>query len=58
MFTTDRGKAAHALLRIEEYQRVTDRRQKIADLLAMPGVEDIALDVPPLGDCAQPADVP
>lgn len=57
VFITDRGKPAHVLLSIEEYQRLTGGRQKIADLLAMPGVEDIELDVPESGDVARPADL-
>lgn len=56
VFITDRGRPAHVLLSIEEYQRLTGRRQKIADLLAMPGAEDLALEIPPLRDLAQPAD--
>src|SRR5664279_2909445 len=31
VFITDRGKPAHVLLSIEEYRRITFRRQKIAD---------------------------
>jgi prevent-host-death family protein len=57
VFITDRGKPAHVLLSIEEYQRLTGGRQKIADLLAMPGVEDIELDIPQQGDVARPADL-
>jgi len=57
VFITDRGKPAHVLLSIEEYQRLTGGRQKIADLLAMPGVEDIELDLPESGDVARPADL-
>uniref|UniRef100_UPI0036D82A23 type II toxin-antitoxin system Phd/YefM family antitoxin n=1 Tax=Photorhabdus sp. RM322S TaxID=3342825 RepID=UPI0036D82A23 len=41
VFITDRGKPAHVLLTIEEYQRITKQRRNIADALAMPGVEDI-----------------
>ena len=47
---------AHVLLSIEEYQRITGGRQKIADLLAMPGVEDIELEIPQLRDLIRPAD--
>jgi hypothetical protein len=45
------------LLSIEEYQRLTGGRQKIADLLAMPGVEDIELEIPRPRDLALPADL-
>jgi len=57
VFITDRGKPAHVLLSIEEYQRLTGGRQKIADLLAMPGVEDIELEIRSLRDFAAPADL-
>jgi prevent-host-death family protein len=57
VFITDRGRPAHVLLSIEEYQRLTGRRQKIADLLAMPGTENIELEIPQLRDLAQPADL-
>lgn len=57
VFITDRGKPAHVLLSIEEYQRITGGRQKIADLLAMPGVEDIELDIPEFTDLAEAADL-
>lgn len=56
VFITDRGRPAHVLLSIEEYQRITGGRQKIADLLAMPGIEDVELDIPPMRDLAKPAD--
>lgn len=41
LFITDRGKPVHVLLCIEEYQRITSGHQTIADLLAMPGIEDV-----------------
>ena len=44
VFITDRGKPAHVLLSIEEYQRLTKQRRNIADSLAMPGVEDIEFE--------------
>lgn len=57
VFITDRGKPAHVLLSIEDYQRITGSHLKIADLLAMPGIEDIELEIPPLRDLARPADL-
>jgi prevent-host-death family protein len=57
VFITDRGKPAHVLLSIEEYQRITGGHRKIADLLAMPGIEDVELEIPQLGDVALPADL-
>lgn len=56
VFITDRGRPAHVLLTFEEYRKLTGGRIKIADLLAMPGIEDVELDIPQLGDLAQPAD--
>ncbi len=57
VFITDRGRPAHVLLTFNEYKRITGGRAKIADLLAMPGIEDIELDIPQLRDLAQPADL-
>ena len=56
VFITDRGRPAHVLLTFEEYRKLTGGRTKIADLLAMPGIDDIELDIPQLRDFAQPAD--
>lgn len=41
VFITDRGRAAHVLLSIEDYQRLTKQRRSIADALAMPLAADI-----------------
>lgn len=57
VFITDRGRPAHVLLTFEEYQKITGGRAKIADLLAMPGIEEVELDIPQLRDLAQPADL-
>ncbi|MFJ1302101.1 type II toxin-antitoxin system Phd/YefM family antitoxin [Pseudomonadota bacterium AL_CKDN230030165-1A_HGKHYDSX7] len=57
VFITDRGKPAHVLLSIEEYRRLTSGQQKISDLLAMPGAEDIELEIPPRRDQARSADL-
>jgi prevent-host-death family protein len=54
---TDRGRPAHVLLTYDEYKRITGGRTKVADLLAMPGMEDIPFDAPPLRDLAQAADL-
>lgn len=55
VFITDRGKPAHVLLNIGEYQRITGNPTKIADLLAMPGIEDLAFEIPDFPDLPQPA---
>ena len=54
---TDRGRPAHVLLTFDAYKKITGGRTKIADLLAMPGIENIELDIPQLRDLAQPADL-
>jgi hypothetical protein len=56
VFITDRGRPAHVLLTFEDYKKITGGRTKIADLLAMPGMEDIEFEVPALRDVAVPAD--
>lgn len=57
VFITDRGRPAHVLLTFDEYKKITGGRTKIADLLAMPGIEEIELEIPPLRDLVQPADL-
>ncbi len=57
VFITDRGRPAHVLLTFEEYKKITGGRTRIADLLAMPGIEDVELEIPPLRDLAHPADL-
>lgn len=56
VFITDRGRPAHVLLTFDEYKKITGMHTRIADLLAMPGIEDIEFEIPPLRDLAQPAD--
>lgn len=41
---TDRGKPAHVLLSIEEYQKLTGIGTSIVELLVMPDVPDIDFD--------------
>ena len=50
---TDRGRPAHVLLSIDEYRRLTGQDRKIADLLAMPGIEDVELPLRRSRDCAR-----
>jgi prevent-host-death family protein len=56
VFITDRGKPAHVLLSIEDYQRITGGHRKIADALAMPGLADIEFDAPRVNIGIRPAD--
>ena len=41
---TDRGKPAHVLLSIEEYQKLTGIKASIVELLVMPDAPDIDFD--------------
>jgi PHD/YefM family antitoxin component YafN of YafNO toxin-antitoxin module len=54
---TDRGRPAHVLLIFEAYKKIVGERSKIADLLAMPGIERLQLKIPKLRDPAKPADL-
>ena len=56
VFITDRGKPAHVLLSIEEYQRITGGQRKIADALAMPDIAEIEFDPPRATIGIRPAD--
>ena len=57
VFITDRGRPALVLLTIEAYQAITRGRAKIANLLALPGAEDIHFEIPLRRDMARPADL-
>ena len=57
VFVTDRGRPAHVLLTIAEYQRLTGASQSIVDLLAMPGAEDIDFEPPRAGTISHPVDL-
>ncbi|KII37019.1 prevent-host-death protein [Pseudomonas fluorescens] len=41
---TDRGRPAHVLLSIEEYQKLTGSQSSIVDLLVMPNTSDIEFE--------------
>lgn len=57
VFITNRGRPAHVLMSIEEYQRITGNHKKIADLLAMPEIADRDLEIPRSRGPARPADL-
>ena len=57
MTITDRGRPAHVLLTFDAYRKITGGRTKIADLLAMPGIENTELEITQLRDLARPADL-
>lgn len=58
VFITDRGHTAYVLLSIEEYQKITDKRESIVELLAMPDATDITFEPDPLSNqLYRPADL-
>ncbi len=58
VFITDRGRPAHVLLTIEEYQRLTGSRVTLVELLALPGEADIEFEPPRVrGPLVRPADL-
>ena len=54
---TDRGRPAHVLLTFDDYKKISGRSHKISDLLAMPGIEEIELDLPQTVEVARAADL-
>jgi len=46
VFITHRGKPAHVLLNIDDFQRLTGQRRSLADALSMPGLADIDFEPP------------
>lgn len=58
VFITDRGRPAHVLITIEDYQKLAGNKVRLSDLLAYPGAEDIDFDPPRLaGPLLKPADL-
>ena len=54
---TDRGKPAHVLLTYEAYRTLAHQEPSIIDLMYMPGVADIELEIPSRdGDLSREAD--
>jgi prevent-host-death family protein len=47
---TDRGRPAHVLLSIEEYQKLTARKQNILELISCPEADAIDFEIPMLGN--------
>jgi PHD/YefM family antitoxin component YafN of YafNO toxin-antitoxin module len=57
VFITDRGHTAHVLLTIEEYQKITDKKESIVELLALPEAAEVEFEVPRLNkELFHPAD--
>jgi len=56
VFITDRGRPAHVLMTIEDYERLVGAQGSIVDTLGEPpGVEDAELEIPRARDLALPA---
>ena len=49
VFITDRGRPAHVLLTIEDYQRLTGGNTSLAEALAQPGDADFDFKPPRIG---------
>ncbi len=56
VFITDRGKPAHVLISIEDYQRLTSQYRNIIEALSMPGLSDIEVEFPRLLELTRSAD--
>lgn len=56
VFITDRGRPCYVLLSIKEYHTLIRQEENIADLLSMPGSEDIELEIPGMADPPRTAD--
>lgn len=57
VFITDRGRPAHVLLTIEDYQKLAGGTVSIIDSLAMPGIEEVEFEpVRGAGSLYRPAD--
>lgn len=48
VFITDRGRPAHVLLNIDDYQNIAGKKASIVELLAMPDSEKIDFEPPRL----------
>ncbi|WP_411727870.1 type II toxin-antitoxin system Phd/YefM family antitoxin [Methyloglobulus sp.] len=58
VFITDRGHPSHVLLTIEDYQKITGKKESIVELLAMPETDDIDFEAPRLNKALyKPADL-
>lgn len=57
VFITDRGRLAHVLLTVEDYQRLSGAASSIIELLAMPEVADIDFVAPCAQGITKPTDL-
>lgn len=56
VFITDRGRPAHVLLSIEEYQKLVGRSKSLAEALHMPGAADVEFATPKADWLPKPAE--
>jgi prevent-host-death family protein len=49
VFITNRGRPTHVLLTFEEYRKMTEKRENILEMLAMPSAAKIEFEPPRLG---------
>jgi prevent-host-death family protein len=54
---TDRGRPAHVLLSIEQYEALAGTSSSIVDLLAMPGAQSVRFNPPRLKQLMRAADL-
>lgn len=57
VFITDRGRPAHVLLSIEQYQSLVAPAASIVELLALPGAEKIRFVAPRVRKLSKAADL-
>ena len=56
VFITDRGRPAHVLLSIEDYQKLSGRSKTLAEALHMPGAAEVEFNPPKAGWMPKPAE--
>ncbi len=58
VFITDRGRPAHVLLSIEQYQALSSQHKSLGELIAMENADSVDFDPPRIGDeSPAPADL-
>ncbi len=57
VFITDRGRAAHVLLTIDDYERLAGGHASIVELLAMSGAEEVEFEPARAAELYRPADL-
>jgi prevent-host-death family protein len=56
VFITDRGRPAHVLLSIKEYQKLAGRSKTLAEALHMPGAAEVEFNPPKADWMPKPAE--